>query len=79
MPERLWTIQETADHLQVSVKTLYDWRYRGIGPPGIKVGGLVRYRPENIEQWLDAIADTPVRAELRYHKGVFIRKQHRTS
>jgi hypothetical protein len=28
------------------------WRLRGEGPQYIKVGPLVRYRPEHIEHWI---------------------------
>lgn len=51
--QRLWTLPETAEHLQVPVKTLYAWRLRSTGPPGIRVGRYVRYRPADVEQWLD--------------------------
>jgi len=35
--------------------TLRDWRYRGIGPPYVKVGPKsVRYRRSTLEAWLDS-------------------------
>lgn len=49
----LWTVEETAAHLQVPLRTLYAWRTRGIGPRGIRVGRYVRYRREDVEAWLD--------------------------
>ena len=33
-PDQLLTIEQVAEHLQVPVKTLYDWCHRGIGPRG---------------------------------------------
>lgn len=51
--DRLLTIEQVAEHLQVPVKTLYDWRHRGIGPKGLRVGRYVRYRPADIDSWLD--------------------------
>lgn len=54
---RLLTIREVADYLGVSVQTIYNWRYRGEGPPGLKVMGQVRYRPEDLEGWLSDQAD----------------------
>jgi len=50
---RLWTVEDTADYLGVPVKTLYDWRNKGVGPRSSKVGRYVRYRPEDVDRWLD--------------------------
>lgn len=50
----LMSVQELAELLQVSVKTIYDWRYRGLGPKAIRVGRHVRYEPDEIERWLVA-------------------------
>lgn len=49
----LWTVEETAAYLQVPPATLYAWRNRRIGPPGIRVGRYVRYRPVDVERWLE--------------------------
>jgi predicted DNA-binding transcriptional regulator AlpA len=56
-PDRLLTIEQLAAHLQVPVKTLYDWRHRGIGPKGLRVGRYIRYRPADINSWLDTRAE----------------------
>ena len=48
----LMSVKELAELLQVSVKTIYDWRYRGLGPTAIRVGRHVRYEPDEIERWL---------------------------
>jgi predicted DNA-binding transcriptional regulator AlpA len=40
--------------LGVPVTTLYQWRYRHIGPPSIKVGKHVRYRRIDVDAWLDS-------------------------
>jgi excisionase family DNA binding protein len=50
---RLLTIRELAAYLSVPVQTLYVWRTNGDGPRGIKVGRHLRYRPEDVEAWLD--------------------------
>jgi excisionase family DNA binding protein len=50
---RLLSIRELASYLNVPVQTLYVWRYNGDGPRGIKVGRHVRYRPEDVEEWLE--------------------------
>lgn len=49
----LINIREAAQLLGgVPVQTMYTWRHRGEGPPSLKVGRHVRYRPEQIEAWL---------------------------
>jgi excisionase family DNA binding protein len=48
----LMSVKELAELLQVSVRTIYDWRYRGLGPTAIRVGRHVRYEPDEIERWL---------------------------
>ncbi|NUR82002.1 MAG: helix-turn-helix domain-containing protein, partial [Dermatophilaceae bacterium] len=32
---------------------LYDWRMRKRVPRAVKVGRHLRYRPEDVERWLD--------------------------
>ncbi len=34
-------------------QTLQNWRYKGIGPKFIKVGGAIRYRIKDLEKYLD--------------------------
>jgi len=47
------TTEGTAAYLQMTEKGLRNMRYRGGGPPAVKVGGLVRYRKADIDRWLD--------------------------
>ncbi len=56
-PERLLTLPEVADHLGVPLQTVYQWRSRGDGPRGIKVGRHVRVRRDDLEAWLREHAD----------------------
>lgn len=55
MSERtgLWTLAETAVYLQIPERTLYAWRYKHTGPTAIRVGRFLRYRPSDVESWLD--------------------------
>ena len=46
---------QVSEKIQVSLACLRRWRLRGEGPQYVKVGPLVRYRPEAIEQWVDAL------------------------
>ncbi|MBB1046950.1 helix-turn-helix domain-containing protein [Dietzia cercidiphylli] len=43
-----------AEHLDVSVQRLAEWRHKDIGPNYVKVGRLIRYRAEDVATWLDA-------------------------
>lgn len=51
-PEYL-TIKQLAEVLQVPVATIYQWRYLGEGPKGIRVSGRhVRFRRSDVEAFL---------------------------
>jgi len=53
----LMTVQEVAAVLQVPVKTVYEWRARkpsAYGPPAIKVGKYLRWKPEVVQAWIDS-------------------------
>jgi excisionase family DNA binding protein len=52
--DALLTSEEVAAYLRVPRSTLYGWKYRGDGPPAIRVGRLLRYRSSEVERWLDA-------------------------
>jgi excisionase family DNA binding protein len=51
--DRLLTPPEVAELLGVELATLYAWRYRRHGPPAIRIGKFLRYRPHELEAWLD--------------------------
>lgn len=51
--EQLWSVEQTADYLALSVKTLYGWRGRKYGPPSYRIGNVVRYRPAEVRAWVD--------------------------
>ncbi|MEU5440110.1 helix-turn-helix transcriptional regulator [Streptomyces griseofuscus] len=50
----LATPAEVASYLGVPVKTLYQWKYRGIGPNVHKVGRHLRYRWTEVDAWVNA-------------------------
>ncbi|MEX1005684.1 MAG: helix-turn-helix domain-containing protein [Acidimicrobiia bacterium] len=50
--DRLLTAEDLAAFLEVPVKTLYAWRYRGEGPIGFRVGKHIRYRWTDVERWI---------------------------
>ena len=53
--DRLWTIEDVSDYLGIPVKTLYDWRTRGYGPVGKRVGKYVRYRAADVVAWFESL------------------------
>ncbi len=54
MGDKLLTPQEVADHLGVPLRTIYNWRTAQVGPRAIRVGKHLRYRPAEVERWLDS-------------------------
>ncbi len=58
--EALLGVRELAEWVGVTEQVIYDWRHRGVGPPGYRLhGGLVKYRPADVEKWLAEQADEP--------------------
>lgn len=53
----LWGPDEVAKYLGVPKNTVYQWRTRGSGPPGRRVGKHIRYKPEDVEAWFDSQPD----------------------
>lgn len=47
--------REIAAFLRVSESTLSRWRAEKKGPPFIRIGGVTRYRVEQVEQWLTSL------------------------
>lgn len=51
LPE-LATRQQVAEYTQTSVPTLARWAAEGKGPRVSKLGGVVRYRREDVLAWI---------------------------
>jgi excisionase family DNA binding protein len=49
------TEKEVAKQISVSLGSLRRWRLLQRGPRFLKLGGLVRYRPEDLQQWMDSL------------------------
>ena len=58
--DRLMTLAELAELLGVPVNTVDQWRTRGEGPPGYRIGRHVRYRRSAVEIWLETQTDQRV-------------------
>jgi len=66
--EDFLTEKEVAKQIRVSLASLRRWRLVQSGPRFVKVGALVRYRPEDLEQWMEALpagGASPERQETR--------------
>lgn len=50
--DQLLTVDELAEFLQVPKATIYGWRHKGDGPPGVKIGRYVRFRRGAVEDWI---------------------------
>jgi predicted DNA-binding transcriptional regulator AlpA len=55
MATNLLNETEVSQRLHVSLACLRRWRLEKRGPQFIKVGALVRYRPEVVEAWLASL------------------------
>jgi helix-turn-helix protein len=53
-PDALLTESQTAEILNISVRTLQSWRVRRAGPKYILVGRAVRYRRHDLIAWIEA-------------------------
>lgn len=47
----LWLYEDVADHLGVKVSTVMRWAKKRILPV-VKIGGRIRFRPEDIKEWV---------------------------
>jgi excisionase family DNA binding protein len=59
LPERLWSIRETAEFLGLPETTLYQLNSKGTGPRSYKVGKHRRYDPADVAAWLETRASRP--------------------
>ena len=51
------TVEDLGEYLGVPVGTLYQWRVKGYGPRGARVGRFVRFRRVDVEAWVLAQRD----------------------
>lgn len=57
--DRLLSAQDVADYVGVPLTTLYQWRTKGTAPRGIRAGKHLRFRPADVEAWLERQSDPP--------------------
>lgn len=52
-PDLFLSPRELAEYLGIPVATLYQWRHRGEGPRGFRIGKHVRYRLIDVDEWIE--------------------------
>ena len=50
-----------ATQLSLSLRTLRHWHRQGRGPQYVKLGSAIRYRPQDIERWVEERAQLETR------------------
>ena len=55
--DRLLAPEDVAAFFRVPKSTLYAWRYRGEGPPALRIGKHLRYKREDVLEWIDRQSD----------------------
>ncbi len=67
------TESDVAETLRVSLALVRRWRLEKRGPTFVKVGALVRYRPEDLDSWVNTLPTSKDRhesQEARDNKGI---------
>ncbi|MHB8544637.1 MAG: helix-turn-helix domain-containing protein [Leptospirales bacterium] len=63
----LWDIQTLSRHLAIKPSTLYSWVVQG-RIPAVRIHRLVRFRPEEIAEWLAGFRTAPPKSSGRSAK-----------
>jgi excisionase family DNA binding protein len=58
--EPLLGFQWFTGYVGVKPRTAYSWRERGTGPPAYRVGGQLKFRKSEVDQWLEERRDAEV-------------------
>lgn len=61
----IMTVQEVADFLRVSERTVYDWATHGVIPCG-KLGTTWRFKRTEVEKWVDEQLSTPSKRNVTF-------------
>lgn len=53
MTNELLTTEQLAELLDIKPNTIEIWRLKGVGPRFCKLGRTVRYKREDVENWIN--------------------------
>ena len=67
MSGEILTIEEVADYLRVSERTVYEWAQKGEIPAG-KIGTVWRFKKNDLEAWVDERIASPKTSPNKIHK-----------
>lgn len=57
MAEGFISPEALAELLGIPIRTIYSWRSRGLGPPSYRIGKHVRFRLDDVDEWLEERAE----------------------
>jgi len=68
MSSDFWDVQRLSAYLNIKACTLYAWAAQG-RIPCLKIHGLVRFRKDEIDQWLEGFREHPIATESPRVRG----------
>ena len=60
MNDRLWSVQDVSSYLGVPVHSIYTLRSAGTGPAGRLIGRRLRFRPQDVRDWVASLSTSVV-------------------
>ncbi|MER6013715.1 helix-turn-helix transcriptional regulator [Streptomyces bluensis] len=58
LPDQYLTPEDLVTLLRLpSVETVYQWRRKGIGPRGFRVGRYLRFAPDDVQAWVESLME----------------------
>ncbi|MET9408143.1 helix-turn-helix domain-containing protein [Streptomyces sp. NPDC002935] len=58
LPDQYLTPEDLVILLRLpSVETVYQWRRKGTGPRGFRVGRHLRFDPQDVRAWVDSLRE----------------------
>ncbi|MFB8777116.1 helix-turn-helix transcriptional regulator [Streptomyces broussonetiae] len=58
LPDQYLTPEDLVTLLRLpSVETVYQWRRKGIGPRGFRVGRYLRFDPDDVRAWVESLME----------------------
>ncbi|MER5664236.1 helix-turn-helix transcriptional regulator [Streptomyces mirabilis] len=58
LPDQYLTPEDLVVMMRLpSVETVYQWRRKGTGPRGFRVGRHLRFDPEDVRSWVESLME----------------------